>query len=147
MAKKQEQIIELESGSAFLPAVFDLRREVFCVEQGVPVELELDELDLCAIHLAALLDEEVVGTLRILDDGRAAKVGRVAVRASVRRSGIASRMMERACTIVRQRGFVEIVLHSQVEVAAFYRRLGYVEEGDVFDEAGIAHIAMRKKLG
>jgi predicted GNAT family N-acyltransferase len=147
MAIKQELIIELESGSALLPAVFDLRREVFCAEQGVPVELELDQLDQCAIHLAALLGEDVVGTLRILDHGRAAKIGRVAVRATARRSGIASRMMERACAIARQRGFAEIVLHAQVEVAGFYRRLGYVEEGDVFDEAGIAHVAMRRKLG
>ena len=44
------------------------------------------------------------------------------------------------------RGFAEIVLHAQVVVAGFYRRLGYVEEGDPFDEAGIPHIGMRKKI-
>jgi predicted GNAT family N-acyltransferase len=31
-------------------------------------------------------------------------------------------------------------------VKDFYLRLGYVEEGSVFDEAGIPHIAMRKRL-
>jgi predicted GNAT family N-acyltransferase len=144
---KLEQIIEVDDGSAFLPAIFDLRREVFCLEQGVPAELELDELDRCATHLAAILDGEVVGTLRILEHGSAAKVGRVAVRAKLRRTGIASRLMERAAAIALERGFAEIVLHAQVDVAGFYRALGYVEEGDVFEEAGIPHVSMRRKLG
>jgi predicted GNAT family N-acyltransferase len=143
---KVERIVEIESGSALMPAVFDLRCEVFCVEQGVPIELEMDELDQCATHLVALLDDRVVGTLRILEHDGAAKVGRVAVRAASRRAGIASRLMERAATIASGRGFGEIVLHAQVTVTGFYRRLGYVEEGDLFDEAGIPHVAMRKKI-
>ena len=54
--------------------------------------------------------------------------------------------MDRAAVIALDRGFVEIVLHAQVAVAGFYRRLGYVEEGDLFEEAGIPHVAMRKKI-
>jgi predicted GNAT family N-acyltransferase len=143
---KLERIIEVENGSALLPEVFELRREVFCREQGVPVELELDELDQSATHLAAILDDEVIGTLRILQHAGAAKIGRVAVRAKLRGSGIASRLMERAAAIALEQGFAEIVLHAQVGVTGFYRRLGYVEEGDVFEEAGIPHVAMRRKL-
>jgi predicted GNAT family N-acyltransferase len=33
-----------------------------------------------------------------------------------------------------------------VAVAGFYRRLGYVVEGDLFEEAGIPHVAMRKRI-
>jgi predicted GNAT family N-acyltransferase len=54
--------------------------------------------------------------------------------------------MDRAAVIAAERGFAEIVLHAQVAVAGFYRRCGYVEEGDLFDEAGIPHIAMRRKI-
>ena len=54
--------------------------------------------------------------------------------------------MHRAEAIARARGFGEIVLHAQISVAAFYRRLGYVEEGEPFDDAGIPHIAMRKRI-
>jgi predicted GNAT family N-acyltransferase len=68
------------------------------------------------------------------------------VRAAARRTGIGGRLMERAATLARERGFAEIVLHAQVAVAGFYRRLGYVEEGDLFEEAGIPHIGMRKKI-
>jgi predicted GNAT family N-acyltransferase len=141
-----EQIIVVEAGSPLLAEVFALRTEVFVVEQGVPVELELDDLDQVATHLAALHGAEVVGTLRLLQDHGSAKIGRVAVRAALRQNGIGRRLMDRAAAIAAARGFPEIVLHAQVAVARFYRGLGYVEEGDQFDEAGIPHIAMRKKI-
>jgi predicted GNAT family N-acyltransferase len=126
--------------------VFALRCEVFVGEQGVPRELELDQHDGEATHLAALRGAQVVGTLRLLRHQGEAKVGRVAVRAALRRAGIGRRLMERAAAIASERGFAEIVLHAQVSVAGFYRQLGYIEEGDVFDEAGIPHIAMRKRI-
>jgi predicted GNAT family N-acyltransferase len=143
---KAERIIEIEFASDLMRAAFQLRHEVFVDEQGVPRELEMDELDPCATHLVAIRDDRVVGTLRMLEHDGAAKIGRVAVCAAARRSGIGARLMDRAAAIAVGRGFAEIVLHAQVEVTGFYRRLGYVEEGDRFDEAGIPHIAMRKKI-
>jgi predicted GNAT family N-acyltransferase len=143
---KGERIIEIEFGSDLMREAFGVRFEVFVDEQGVPRELEVDEFDPCATHLVAIRDGQVVGTLRILDDDGAAKIGRVAVRAAARRTGIGARLMDRAAAIALERGFAEIILHAQVAVARFYRRLGYVEEGDLFDEAGIPHIAMRKRI-
>ena len=143
---KGERIIEIEFGSDLMREAFGVRFEVFVVEQGVPRELEVDEFDPCATHLVAICDGQVVGTLRMLDHDGAAKIGRVAVRAAARRTGIGARLMDRAAAIALERGFAEIILHAQVAVARFYRRLGYVEEGDLFDEAGIPHIAMRKRI-
>ena len=143
---KGERIIEIDFASDRMREAFEVRYEVFVDEQGVPRELEADEFDPLATHLIAIRDGQVVGTLRMLVHGDAAKVGRVAVRAAARRTGIGGRLMERAAALARERGFAEIVLHAQVAVAGFYRRLGYVEEGDLFDEAGIPHIGMRKKI-
>jgi predicted GNAT family N-acyltransferase len=141
-----ERIVEIDGGSTLLPDVLGLRHEVFVLEQGVPVELEMDDLDARATHLVAIRDGRVVGTLRILDEGGLAKIGRVAVRASLRRGGIGSLLMQRAAEVISGQGFSEIVLHAQVSVKYFYQRLGYVEEGDLFDEAGIPHISMRKRI-
>jgi len=143
---KGERIIEIEFASDLMRDAFELRYEVFVDEQGVPRELEVDEFDPGATHLVAIRDDRVVGTLRMLDHDGAAKIGRVAVRAAARRAGVGARLMDRAAAIASERGFAEIVVHAQVAVAGFYRRLGYVAEGDRFDEAGIPHIAMRKKI-
>jgi predicted GNAT family N-acyltransferase len=142
---QEERIIEVAAGSPLWAEVFALRCEVFVVEQGVPREIELDEHDATATHLAVIQDDAVVGTLRLLEHDGEAKIGRVAVRAALRGGGIGRRLMERGAAIAAARGLAEIVLHAQVSVAGFYRQLGYVEEGDVFDEAGIPHITMRKR--
>jgi predicted GNAT family N-acyltransferase len=143
---KGERIIEIAFGSDLMRDAFGLRYEVFVEEQGVSRELEMDELDAIATHLIALRGDEIVGTLRMLEHEGAVKIGRVAVRAAARRSGIGARLMQHAAAIASDRGFAEIILHAQVSVTSFYRRLGYVEEGDRFDEAGIPHVAMRKKI-
>ncbi len=143
---KGERIIEIDFASDLMREAFDVRYEVFVDEQGVPRELEADEFDPLATHLVAIMDDHVVGTLRMLEHGCAARIGRVAVRAAGRGRGVGARLMERAAVIARERGFAEIVLHAQVAVTGFYRRLGYVEEGDLFDEAGIPHIGMRKTI-
>jgi predicted GNAT family N-acyltransferase len=141
-----ERITKIEFASDLMRDAFELRYEVFVDEQGVARELEVDELDAVATHLVAVCDDRVVGTLRMLDHGEAAQIGRVAVRAAVRGTGVGARLMQRAAAIALDQGFAEIIVHAQVAVAGFYRRLGYVAEGDVFEEAGIPHVAMRKRM-
>jgi predicted GNAT family N-acyltransferase len=38
------------------------------------------------------------------------------------------------------------VIHSQEYIKSFYQKLGFVEEGEIFEEAGIPHVKMRKSL-
>src|SRR5215831_8287792 len=52
------------------------------------------------------------------------------------------RMMEQA----RQRGFNRAVLHAQLTAEGFYLKNGYIPEGEVFEEAGIAHRRMSRDL-
>lgn len=129
-----------------MSAVYALRREVFVIEQGVPEELEVDEDDKVAAHLAALSDGRVIGTLRILRNERTAKIGRMAVSASSRKEGIGRGLMEFAAAAASRDGAEEIVLAAQFTAREFYRKLGYIEEGAVFDDAGILHVMMRKKF-
>jgi len=74
------------------------------------------------------------------------KAERVAVRRSVRRSGIGRALMRALEDEAHARGHRELVLNAQVAVIAFYERLGYRVEGPEFLEAGIPHRAMRKPL-
>lgn len=142
----KEKIIAIDSTSSLMPAAFAVRHQVFVVEQSVPPELERDEFDPIAIHLVALRDGAVIGTLRIVVSGTIAKIGRMAVLASDRNSGIGSRLMDRAAEIAQSMSVKEIELHAQLTAQAFYARLGYRAEGNVFEEAGIAHVTMRKVI-
>ena len=64
-----EKIIAIDASSDLMPAVYAVRHEVFVVEQAVPPELERDEFDDVAMHLAALRGDDVIGTLRIVVSG------------------------------------------------------------------------------
>jgi predicted GNAT family N-acyltransferase len=139
-------IVEIRATDPLMSAVFALRHEVFVAEQGVPQELEIDEHDKFATHLAALSDGHVIGTLRIVHHERTAKVGRMAVSASSRKKGIGRELMEFAAATASRDGADEVILGAQLIAREFYKRLGYVEEGAVFDDAGIPHVTMRKKL-
>jgi predicted GNAT family N-acyltransferase len=128
---------------------YALRREVFVVEQRVPEELERDEHDEGDADHVLALDPGgrcvAVGRLVPLD-ARTGKVGRMAVAAPLRGRGAGAAVLRELERIAAERGLSEIVLHAQLEAKGFYDRAGYVAEGDVFEEAGIAHVAMRKRL-
>ena len=51
-----------------MQAALKLRHDVFCVEQGVPEQEELDGRDHDGIHLVAIHGGEVVATCRHPDD-------------------------------------------------------------------------------
>ncbi|MFN2539945.1 MAG: GNAT family N-acetyltransferase, partial [Mycobacteriales bacterium] len=73
-----------------MPAVFELRHEVFVIGQEVPQELERDELDAVSDHAVAIVDGKVVGTGRLLPDGT---IGRMAVSSSVRGQGVGAAVL------------------------------------------------------
>jgi predicted GNAT family N-acyltransferase len=141
------RIVAVDATSDLMPAAYAVRHQVFVVEQAVPEELERDEFDAIAIHLVALRGDDVVGTLRIVAvGGRAAKIGRMAVLAAERKAGIGTRLMDRAVEIAGTMNVQDIELHAQLTASPFYARLGSREEGEVFEEAGIPHVTMRKTI-
>jgi predicted GNAT family N-acyltransferase len=140
-------IQELRSAAEIERAIA-IRLAVFVAEQGVDLALEVDGLDHDARHLLASVDGEPAGTLRIrlLDDGRLAKIERVAVLAPQRRHRVGQALMAAALELARTQGAREALLHAQTVVQAFYARLGFVAIGGEFEEDGINHIAMRLPL-
>ncbi len=120
---------------------YPIRLAVFIKEQGVPEELELDEEDPLAWHAIAKLDGQAIGTARLQKDG---KIGRMAVIQAYRRQGVASAMMNVLLKFGRQHGINQFYLHAQIEALPFYERFGFVANGPVFNEAGIAHQMMKK---
>ena len=124
-----------------------LRLEVFVQEQGVPEEKELDALDEAALHVIAWDGREVVGTGRLvlLFDGEA-QIGRMAIRAALRRGGIGGDVLRFLEEEAKAQRVLRILLHAQTYVVPFYRKQGYREEGISFQEAGIEHSLMRKTL-
>ena len=127
--------------AADFASIRHVRETVFIDEQRVPRELEFDDRDPRCFHVLVFDGDTPVGTGRLdLDYG--GKVGRVAVVATHRRSGVGKAIMERLHAIARERKHARLWCHAQLTAVPFYERLGWVSSGPVFDEAGISHVRM-----
>lgn len=137
----------LVTDSADLAAVMRIRHEVFVEEQAVPVELEHDEWDEGAEHFLASLDGRPAGTVRlVVEHPGEAHLGRLAVLPPARGTGLGAALVQAVEERGRERCLESVVLGAQTQALSFYARLGYTAEGEVFDDAGIPHRWMRKRL-
>ena len=132
---------------AEMQQALSVRRRVFIEEQQVPEALEIDEHDgdpatvTTALHVLVRMDGEPVATGRLLlaeTDGRL-HIGRVAVLAGRRRSGLGQAVMRALHELARERNASCITLAAQLHAIGFYERLGYKAYGDIFLDAGIEH--------
>lgn len=121
-------------------AIARVRRAVFIEEQAVPEALEWEELDRdCAWFVARLAGGEVIGTARLTPDGR---IGRMAVLPSWRGGGVGTALLGAALSEARRRGASGVRLSAQTHAVPFYARLGFHAQGEVYQDAGIPHVAM-----
>jgi predicted GNAT family N-acyltransferase len=125
-------------------ALAAVRRAVFIEEQGVPEALEWDEFDATSRHLLAVADDgSPIGCARLLPDGH---VGRMAVLPAWRGCGIGRALLDRMEQLARVGGHSYLRLSAQLHARGFYLAAGFKSEGKEYEEAGIPHIAMIKKL-
>jgi predicted GNAT family N-acyltransferase len=134
--------IELGDWEAMRALAAPIRFSVFVEEQKVPAEIELDALDALSLHALAFdAQGRAVATGRLLPDGH---IGRMAVLKSERGTGVGTAVLLALMKAARAGGHGEVVLSAQTHAVPFYRRLGFVSEGEVYDDAGIPHIDMRR---
>ena len=129
--------------STLRPAAEVVRRAVFVFEQALPEAEEFDADDPRSIHAVAFEGNLPVATGRLLPDAR---IGRMAVLAPYRRSGVGGRILVRLIELAAARGDTTLTLSSQAYVRDFYARHGFVAEGDLYDDSGIPHQTMRLRL-
>ena len=124
--------------------VWRLRQQVFVVEQACPYpDLDGRDHEDSTRHVELIDDEDaVVGTLRVLDDGGWARIGRVVVAPVARGRGLAAAMMDRAMALCGDR---EVRLDAQTGLTAFYEGYGFVVTGPEFDEDGVMHVPMGRR--
>jgi len=121
-----------------------VREKVFVIEQQIPLEMEMDKSDEFCIHAVASDGAgKPIGTGRLLPDGH---IGRMAVLASARGTGIGGQLLQSLMQAAKERGDKRVVLSAQIQVEGFYVRYGFKVIGEEYVEAGIKHIDMEHCL-
>ncbi|WVF69861.1 hypothetical protein IAT40_004642 [Kwoniella sp. CBS 6097] len=196
-----------------IEACYDIRIEVFCVEQGFPLDTEIDEYDPISVHfllttpipspppesssflplpsLSSIADtvtgssgststsistatsskspvttaevtDKPIGTIRFVPTK--GKLTRLALDKEYRKYGFGKVLVQGMEDYILQEGnagrldklvedkdkegkrVIRVKCHSQIQAKPFYAKMGYVPEGDEFDEDGAPHQLMVHEL-
>lgn len=125
-----------------------LRTEVFVVEQNCAF-LDQDNKDQLCHHVMLYADAELAAYCRLVPAGlsyQETSIGRVVTAPDFRGTGLGRKLMEiaiQACTEIF--GASDIRIGAQTYALPFYEGLGFVADGELYDEDGIEHIEMIRK--
>ncbi len=124
-----------------------IRQKVFVQEQGVPASLEIDKNEAYSVHFVLYIDKKPAATVRLLPlDDQTFKLQRMAVLKEYRGKKLGAAIIAEAETFARQQKFTKIELGAQLSAEKFYQKLGYTAYGEIFQDAEIDHVHMKKEL-
>lgn len=128
-----------------LYALAKLRQQVFIVEQN-SIYCDLDDYDQEAIHFLERDPQDrliAYARYRKVSQLDEVKIERVVLAMQARGLGLGkSLIVSMLKDIQGEYPLAKITLSSQVDASEFYRRLRFVEVGEVYDDGGIMHIGM-----
>ena len=125
-------------------AVFELRRKVFCEEQGFSVEGEIDDGDKMAVYAIAYDDNDMpiaTGRLCIRDDHFT--VGRVCVLKPYRGMQVGDFIMRMLLYRAQDLNAGSVYLSAQYDKVDFYRRYGFEPYGEIVLDESYPHRMMK----
>jgi predicted GNAT family N-acyltransferase len=127
-----------------LDKVFAIRKIVFVDEQNCPPELEWEHEDE-SIHFLATKNGRPCGACRWRKTDNGYKLERFAVLKDFRGQGVGRALIAEALSDLPEDAHY-IYLNSQLDAMSLYAKFGFVAEGEQFEEAGIQHFRMVKKV-
>lgn len=117
-----------------------IRHEVFVIGQNCPEDLEW-EFEEESTHFLLTINGIPKATARHRKTDKGYKLERFAVLKSERGKGLGHKILKSILSDLSDfKGL--IYMHAQVDVLPFYEKLGFIKEGNQFEEAGIQHYKM-----
>ncbi len=122
-----------------------LRKPLNMVFDEQDLALEYDSIHIACYHTPTM---DLLGclVLKPLEEGQI-KMRQVAVRDDMQGKGIGKIMIKYSESYAASKGYQKMVLHARMTATAFYQKLGYITEGQIFKEVGIDHLFMWKRIG
>lgn len=135
------EIIKFEySDKDLMSKAHKIRHEVFVIGQNCPEELEW-EYEEDSTHFILFDSSKSKATARYRITSNGCKLERFAVLKSERGNGFGKKILKFILSDLSDFNGL-IYLHAQVDVIPFYEKIGFIKEGNQFEEAGIQHYKM-----
>jgi predicted GNAT family N-acyltransferase len=132
-------IVEKVDNQKQIEIAFEIRKQVFVVEQNVSQERESMD-DEVAVHYLATVNGEPAGAARYRKMEKGAKIERIAVLNSFRGKRIGEAILLKILDDLKNEE--KVYLYAQVNASQFYIKNGFRQTENYFLDAGIEHVEM-----
>ena len=143
------KMIDVDFGSSRYDELVELRYKVLLEPLGLKFLDMYREKEMNYLHIGCVesMDDNLVGGLMLVPvNDEEIRLMQVAVDSKYQREGVGREMVKYAEKRAREAGYSRIVMHAMLSVVHFYEKLGYRQEGDIFEENGITFARMVKDL-
>lgn len=144
-----KRYIDIPFGSSRYDELVELRYKVLLEPLGLKFLDTYREAEAGYLHIGCVesLDDRLVGGLilaPVSDD--TIRLMQVAVDGKYQGSGVGRELVGYAENRAKEAGYSKIVMHAMLSVVSFYEKLGYQQEGDIFEEKGVTFAKMVKSI-
>lgn len=144
------RLVEYGVGDPLYEAGLALRDAVLRQPLGLSFPLGLAETEQAYRHFALLPDPDgapLACLMVVPHDARTLQIRQMAVAAAFQGRGHGRHLMSGVEALLRAGGFRgRVFLHARATAVPFYTRLGYEGVGEPFEEVGLVHRLMEKRI-
>ena len=119
-----------------------IRKSIFNTELGISESELFDKHDETCDHFLIFDGKKIAGSVRIRSMGQTIKLERMAILKDFRIKNYGKNCILQIIEYYSTKGFCNIILDSIYSVRGFYKKCGFIEEGEIFQRVGIDHIRM-----
>jgi predicted GNAT family N-acyltransferase len=144
-----KKMIDIDFGSRRYDESVELRYKILLEPLGLKFLDTHRTKEAEYLHIGCIenLDDKLVGSLILAPvDNDTIRLMQVAVDSKQQGQGVGQEMVAYAEERAKDAGYSKIVMHAMLSVVTFYEKMGYKQEGDIFEERGITFAKMVKIL-
>ena len=119
-----------------------IRKSVFNTELGISESELFDKHDETCDHFLIFNGKKIVGSVRIRSMNTSIKLERMAILKEFRTKNYGKNCILQIKEYYSAKNISQIILDSIYSVRGFYKKCGFIEEGEIFQRVGIDHIRM-----
>ena len=143
------KMIDIDFGSGRYEQLVELRYKVLLEPLGLKFLDSHRDKEVNYLHIGCIenLDDKLIGGLMLIPlDNKTIRMMQVPVDGKYQGEGVGRDLVSYAEKRAKAAGYQQIIMHAMLNVIGFYEKLGYRQEGDIFEERGITFAKMVKDL-
>lgn len=144
-----KKMLDIDFGSTRYDELVQLRYKILLEPLGLKFLDMHRSKEANYLHIGCIenLDDTLVGGLILAPlDNDTIRLMQVAVDTKYQGEGIGRELVKYAEKRALAAGYGKIIMHAMLSVVNFYEKMGYTQEGEIFEENGITFAKMTKEL-